>query len=66
MRKITNQELNRPSAEEFAEEERMVSSMLTNHDENENTLRPKTLTEYTFIRLATLRLAMLTLSARKF
>ncbi|MBE6911005.1 MAG: Holliday junction branch migration DNA helicase RuvB [Ruminococcaceae bacterium] len=24
----------------------MVSSMLTNHDENENTLRPKTLTEY--------------------
>ncbi len=40
-------EFNSPSAEEYAEEERMVSSMLTNRDEHENTLRPKTLSEYT-------------------
>ena len=39
-------EFNNPTPSEFAEEERMVSSMLTNRDENENALRPKTLTEY--------------------
>ena len=40
-------EFNSPSAEEYAEDERMVSSLLTNRDEQENTLRPKTLSEYT-------------------
>lgn len=40
-------EFNNPSPEEFAEEERMVSSMLTNRDDNENNLRPKFLAEYT-------------------
>ena len=39
-------EFNSPTPSEYAEEERMVSSMLTNRDENENTLRPKTLSEY--------------------
>ncbi len=39
-------EFNNPTPSEFAEEERMVSSMLTNRDENENALRPKTLSEY--------------------
>jgi len=39
-------EFNNPTPSEFAEEERMVSSMLTNRDENENALRPKTLDEY--------------------
>lgn len=39
-------EFNSPTPSEYAEEERMVSSMLTNRDENENTLRPKTLAEY--------------------
>ncbi|MBR3848713.1 MAG: Holliday junction branch migration DNA helicase RuvB [Oscillospiraceae bacterium] len=39
-------EFNNPTPAEFAEEERMVSSMLTNRDENENALRPKTLDEY--------------------
>lgn len=39
-------EFNNPTAAEFEEEERMVSSMLTNRDENENALRPKTLDEY--------------------
>lgn len=39
-------EFNNPMPAEFAEEERMVSSMLTNRDENENALRPKTLDEY--------------------
>mgnify|MGYP004654700093 CR=1 FL=1 len=39
-------EFNNPSPEEFAEEERMVSSMLTNRDDNENSLRPKFLVDY--------------------
>ncbi len=38
-------EFNNPMEE--IEEERMVSTMLTNHDDNENSLRPRTLTEYT-------------------
>ncbi len=33
--------------DDFEKEERMVSSMLTNHDDNENSLRPKRLSEYT-------------------
>ncbi len=40
-------EFNNPSPSEYMEEERMVSSMLTNRDDNENTLRPKYLSEYT-------------------
>ena len=40
-------EFNSPSPAEFAEEERVVSSMLTRSDDNENSLRPKTLSEYT-------------------
>ncbi|MBQ5778169.1 MAG: Holliday junction branch migration DNA helicase RuvB [Oscillospiraceae bacterium] len=39
-------EFNNPSPSELAEEERMVSSMLTNRDDNENNLRPKFLSEY--------------------
>ncbi len=39
-------EFNSPSPSEYAEEERMVSSMLTNRDDNENSLRPKSLSEY--------------------
>ncbi len=40
-------EFNSPTPSEYAEEERMVSSMLTNRDENENSLRPRVLAEYT-------------------
>ncbi len=39
-------EFNNPM-EEIEEDGRMVSTMLTNHDDNENSLRPRTLTEYT-------------------